>query len=53
MNRKQMIDFINDEVLPGAEIADWEWMKHGREIVGDSYIYIYSLFNIIFHYGLS
>ena len=34
MNRKQMIDFINTEVLPGAEIADWEWMKYGTEIVG-------------------
>lgn len=32
MNRKAMIKFINNEVLPGAEIATWEWQFGGREI---------------------
>lgn len=35
MNRIQMIDFINKEVLPGAEITDWEWIRYGSEIVED------------------
>lgn len=34
MNRKQMIAFINTEVLPGAEIADWEWLQYGTDIFG-------------------
>lgn len=32
MNRKQMITFINDKVLPGAEIDDTDWFYNGREI---------------------
>jgi len=35
MNRKQMIDFVNYNVLPDAEIPDFEWLAHGREIFID------------------
>ena len=35
MNRRQMIDFINTEVLPGAEIDNGEWLQYGREIFWD------------------
>lgn len=35
MNRKQKINFINDKVLPGAEIEDWYWLSNGREIVSE------------------
>ena len=35
MNRIQKIKFINEKILPGAEIADWYWMKYGREVVAD------------------
>lgn len=35
MNRKAKIEFINDKVLPGAEIEDWYWKAYGREIVAE------------------
>lgn len=30
MNRKQMIDFVNYNVLPDAEIPDFEWLARGK-----------------------
>ena len=32
MNRAEMISFINEKVLPGAEIEDADWLQNGREI---------------------
>lgn len=33
MNRIEKINFINEKILPGAEIENWYWMKYGREVV--------------------
>ena len=35
MNRKQMIDFINNEILPTAEISDYDWFYFGKDIIRD------------------
>jgi len=35
MNRKQMIDFVNDKVLPDAEISFDDWFYNGKEIFWD------------------
>jgi hypothetical protein len=34
MNRKQMIDFINDEILPQCKNNDY-WFSFGREMMKD------------------
>jgi len=31
MNRKQLFNFINEEILPGAEIPEWYWLANGKE----------------------
>ena len=35
MNRKEMINFINTEILPTAEIDFYDWKYSGRQIIAD------------------
>ena len=32
MNRKQMIEFVNNNIMPGAEIANDDWFYNGKQI---------------------
>jgi len=32
MDRKQIIDFVNEKVLPGAEIDNGDWFYNGKDI---------------------
>lgn len=33
MNRREKITFINEKILPTAEIEDWYWLAYGKEVV--------------------
>lgn len=35
MNRMQKINYINEKVLPYAEISNSHWLLHGREVVAE------------------